>query len=55
MEINTRLLVVDDNEAIHQDFMKILSPRHRGDLRFAELEFELFEEAVQDKGILANL
>jgi two-component system sensor histidine kinase/response regulator len=38
---NRRIIVIDDNPAIHEDFKKILGPKKRHDL-LAELEAELF-------------
>jgi signal transduction histidine kinase/CheY-like chemotaxis protein len=41
--LNRRILIVDDNRAIHDDFRKILQPRsHTRADRFADLEAELF-------------
>ncbi len=40
---NRRVLVIDDNESIHQDFRKILSPA-RADEALNDLENELFGE-----------
>jgi signal transduction histidine kinase len=42
-EPNRRVLVVDDNRAIHDDFRKILAPRGRDD-ELSSLEAELFGE-----------
>jgi signal transduction histidine kinase len=41
--LSRRVLVVDDNRAIHQDFLKILSPPPTGS-RLAAMEAELFGE-----------
>jgi len=44
---NRRILVVDDNRAIHDDFRKILvPPRERGDAAFDAMEAELFGAAA---------
>jgi two-component system, NtrC family, sensor kinase len=43
---NRRILVVDDNEAIHQDFRKILNPRSAAETALAAAEAALFGEAV---------
>jgi CheY-like chemotaxis protein len=41
--INRRVLVVDDNPTIHEDFRKILSKSLAGDNRVEELESAIFE------------
>jgi signal transduction histidine kinase len=46
---NLRVLVVDDNRAIHEDFRKILGSMDRGDDAFAALSANLFG-AVQPAG-----
>ena len=43
-----RILIVDDNEAIHQDFLKILGDQDDGDLD--SLEAELFGSPAESKG-----
>jgi len=47
METNNRILIVDDNKAIHQDFQKILGTRKSktNDENFSEMEAILFAEA----------
>jgi diguanylate cyclase len=42
---NRRILVIDDNEAIHQDFRKILGPEGEGAVALAASEAALFGEA----------
>jgi CheY-like chemotaxis protein len=42
---NRRILVIDDNEAIHQDFRKILGPEGEGAIALAASEAALFGEA----------
>jgi CheY-like chemotaxis protein len=44
IEKNNRILIVDDNEAIHQDFRKILKPRGSRNLNVAEVEASLFDD-----------
>src|ERR1043166_6321179 len=41
---NRRILVIDDNRAIHDDFRKILSPRAADVAGLAEVEAALFGE-----------
>ena len=41
--INRRVLAVDDNPIIHEDFRKILSKTPTGDNRFDDLESAIFE------------
>jgi two-component system NtrC family sensor kinase len=41
--INRRVLAVDDNPAIHEDFRKILSKPRAADNRFDDLESAIFE------------
>jgi len=43
--VNRRILVIDDNEAIHQDFRKILCAGLGGDSALAETEAALFGES----------
>lgn len=40
--LNQRILIIDDNPSIHQDFLKILSPDQSNDLD--QIEASLFEE-----------
>lgn len=42
MEINKRILIVDDNEAIHRDFRKILAPRLLSKTNVDNIESALF-------------
>jgi len=44
--MNNRILIIDDNRAIHADFMKILMDQ-RGDEDLNRLENSLFEESSQ--------
>jgi len=44
---NSRILVVDDNQAIHTDFRKILCPDHRPE--FNDMEAALFEPPTADR------
>lgn len=44
MERNNRILIVDDNKAIHEDIRKILGPSKKKDRVIDELEKALFEE-----------
>lgn len=44
-----RILVVDDNPAIHEDFRKILAPSATGERELADLEAALFGEAGEEK------
>src|SRR5579863_989880 len=43
---NGRILVIDDNEAIHQDFRKIFGPDSGGDDGLSESRAALFGEEV---------
>jgi len=45
-EKNRRILVIDDNHAIHEDFMRILRPRDESHKGLDALESELFGEPV---------
>jgi two-component system, NtrC family, sensor kinase len=45
--INRRVLAVDDNPTIHEDFRKILSKASRTDGRLENLESAIFEVANQ--------
>jgi len=42
IEINSRLLIVDDNRAIHEDFKKVLGPKLSASPSLADVEEELF-------------
>ena len=44
----SRLLIVDDNRAIHEDFRKILSPKQESSSQFAEAAASLFGDGTQD-------
>ena len=44
---NRRILVVDDNEAIHADFRKILNPRLATEATLAAMEAKLFGEDTE--------
>jgi CheY-like chemotaxis protein len=44
MNWNSRILVVDDHRAIHEDFRKILAPPSQGSVDLRALEDELFGE-----------
>ncbi|HET7624791.1 MAG TPA: response regulator [Verrucomicrobiae bacterium] len=46
-EAEPRILVVDDNPAIHEDFRKILGPRSESQSRLDDIEAEIFGDAVQ--------
>ncbi|MCZ6581152.1 MAG: hypothetical protein O6840_05945, partial [Nitrospirae bacterium] len=43
--INRRILVIDDNQAIHVDFQKILDGSPETSQELAEIESALFDEA----------
>ncbi len=45
-EKNHRILIVDDNEAIHSDFLKILGGDATGNAEFDAEEAEIFSQAV---------
>lgn len=45
MNSNCRILIVDDNRAIHDDFRKILAPPPKGDTALNALEDALFGES----------
>ena len=42
MENNSRLLIVDDNQAIHEDFRKVLGPKREASGKLDEAEAALF-------------
>lgn len=44
--INRRILLIDDNRAIHQDFAKILGPGEAQDANLSAIEDQLFGEAA---------
>ncbi len=45
MKENRRILIVDDNTDIHEDFYNILSPRSETDQTLTDLETSLFDDA----------
>jgi signal transduction histidine kinase/HPt (histidine-containing phosphotransfer) domain-containing protein len=45
---NRRVLVIDDNEAIHRDFRKILSPAAGNDAALSQLESALFGDEAPE-------
>ncbi|HVI88522.1 MAG TPA: EAL domain-containing protein [Dongiaceae bacterium] len=45
-QVNRRILLVDDNEAIHQDFRKILTPSFESEAALAATKAALFGEAI---------
>lgn len=47
MNRNCRILVVDDNRAIHEDFRKILTPAQRVDTALSALEDALFGDTAE--------
>jgi two-component system NtrC family sensor kinase len=47
---NRRILIVDDNPAIHEDFTKILAPQTGGDDALDELNSLMFGNEVAEKG-----
>lgn len=50
MEYNNRILIVDDNHSIHQDFQKILCPYRSEALRaLDDLEQEIFGAALTEE------
>jgi diguanylate cyclase (GGDEF)-like protein/PAS domain S-box-containing protein len=50
MEYNNRILIVDDNHSIHQDFQKILCPHRSEALRaLDDLEQEIFDAALTEE------
>ncbi len=51
---NRRILIVDDNPAIHEDFRKVLA-KPRGSARIDELESSLFGEVTPDEGASFDL
>jgi nitrogen-specific signal transduction histidine kinase/CheY-like chemotaxis protein len=50
--VNRRILVVDDNPAIHSDIRKILCPRRTEDTSVSDLEGILFDEAPKSRDSL---
>jgi signal transduction histidine kinase/ActR/RegA family two-component response regulator len=53
-EKNRRILVIDDNHAIHEDFSKILRPRDKTHKGLEEMETELFGEGTNGPLIEEN-
>ena len=47
MKINRRILIIDDNRAIHEDFKKILSPATTANDKLNSLEDQLFGESAE--------
>jgi CheY-like chemotaxis protein len=47
MNINRRILIIDDNRAIHEDFKKILSPTVAANDKLNSLEGQLFGESAE--------
>jgi two-component system NtrC family sensor kinase len=45
---NKRILVVDDNRAIHEDFRKVLSPKQNGAAKLGAVEESLFGDPVNE-------
>jgi CheY-like chemotaxis protein len=48
MTFNRRILIIDDNKAIHEDFRKILGPLPNVNQAMRALEDELFGEAAPE-------
>jgi CheY-like chemotaxis protein len=48
-KVSARILVIDDNEAIHQDFRKILGGEAENDASLAEARAALFGEKSSPK------
>src|SRR5688572_678000 len=46
--IHRRVLVIDDNQAIHQDFRKIFGGQREDEAALAEAESALFDEPTTD-------
>jgi CheY-like chemotaxis protein len=51
MKKQFRILVVDDNRAIHDDFRKILAPPSNGTAELSALEDELFGESAPSEEV----
>jgi signal transduction histidine kinase/response regulator RpfG family c-di-GMP phosphodiesterase len=51
-ERNNRILVIDDNRAIHDDFRKILNGTARDDATLVQAEAVLFEEEAQSSRLM---
>lgn len=47
MNINRRILIIDDNRAIHEDFRKILASSSQDSAGLADMEDELFGETTR--------
>jgi len=47
LEKNRRILIIDDNHAIHEDFVRILKPRDESHKGLEALESELFGKATK--------
>ena len=52
VEKNHRILIIDDNHAIHDDFRKILSPATKSAAALDVTEAELFGKAVPHGGMV---
>lgn len=52
---SNKILIVDDNESIHEDFKKILSAEINQDSELTDLEHELFDEDYLTKNNQDNL
>ncbi|MBK9990844.1 MAG: response regulator [Verrucomicrobia bacterium] len=53
-EKNRRILIIDDNHAIHDDFIRILRPRDESHKGLEALETELFGEPTGGKSVEEN-
>jgi PAS domain S-box-containing protein len=45
---NNRILIIDDNRSIHEDFRKILTPKRNGGAKLGTMEESLFGDPVND-------
>ena len=52
---NRRILIVDDNLAIHKDFQKILAPPRAADTSFEDLEAQMFETEAPARAAVFEL
>ncbi|MEJ7603443.1 MAG: ATP-binding protein [Kofleriaceae bacterium] len=52
---NRRILIVDDNLAIHKDFQKILAPPAPADTTFEDLEAQMFETEAPSRAAVFEL
>lgn len=53
-DLPTRILVVDDNPSIHEDFRKILRPSNEGDPDLTALEASLFEDDAEPVSVAST-